>query len=199
MKRHGAHDWLISEALSSGKYRVELDGRILNLSFRRSARWPDGFGVRELKTWENPYGYLLCELGHKDRRACVFVHRVIAFALLPFVGDSRDLDVNHLDGNKQNNSPENLQWCTRSLNVKHAWDIGLKRSYESPCIWRKGDAHPRAKLSAVQVSKIRSLLSAGSLQREIAAKFGITQSHVSAIKRGVKWGSTENSDEPEPA
>lgn len=199
MKRHGAHDGLILEALASGKYRVELDGCVLNLEFRKGNRFKAGGGCREVRQWLNPSGYPMCEITARGARACVFVHRLVAFAFLPFVGDSVQLDVNHLDGCKSNNSAWNLQWCDRAQNVSHAWQTGLKRRHESPCIWRKGDEHPMAKLSAAQVSQIRSLLDAGSLQRDIAAQFGIAQSHVSAIKRGAKWGPTENSDESEPA
>ena len=35
-------------------------------------------------------------------------------------------EVNHIDGNKDNNHVSNLEWCTRSHNVKHSFDTGLK-------------------------------------------------------------------------
>ena len=36
--------------------------------------------------------------------------------------------VNHLDGNKLNNCVSNLEWCSASRNIKHAYDTGLKRT-----------------------------------------------------------------------
>lgn len=35
-------------------------------------------------------------------------------------------EINHIDGNKDNNHVSNLEWCTRSHNVKHSFDTGLK-------------------------------------------------------------------------
>ena len=51
------------------------------------------------------------------------VHRLVAMA---FVENPSALnEVNHLDGNKRNNCFNNLEWCDRSRNMKHAYSIGL--------------------------------------------------------------------------
>ena len=53
------------------------------------------------------------------------VHRIEAEAF--FDGCGEHLQVNHIDGNKQNNDLSNLEWCTASENMKHAFKTGLEK------------------------------------------------------------------------
>lgn len=71
-------------------------------------------------------GYKCVTLRHINGKRKTFkVHRLVAFA---FLGNSNNLEINHKDGNKCNNYYENLEWCTHSHNVKHAWDNKLLRN-----------------------------------------------------------------------
>lgn len=56
------------------------------------------------------------------------IHRVVAECLVPNPEDKPT--VNHKDGNKTNNHPDNLEWATFSENTQHAYDTGLNKSYE---------------------------------------------------------------------
>lgn len=51
-----------------------------------------------------------------------FIHRLMAKT---FLAGPEKPHVNHIDGNKQNNSIENLEWATPSENAQHAVDTGL--------------------------------------------------------------------------
>lgn len=68
----------------------------------------------------NNAGYKLVAIDQK----MYLLHRVVAKT---WVSNPENLpEVNHIDGNKKNNSADNLEWCTRSYNVRHAYANGLQ-------------------------------------------------------------------------
>ena len=73
------------------------------------------------------------------------VHRLMLENFEPRKNMS-ELQVNHIDGNKQNNNLNNLEWVTPSENIKHAYAIGLKN--------QSGEANNAAKLTEKQVIEI---------------------------------------------
>lgn len=70
----------------------------------------------------NTCGYLRVQLCDNKRRKRYFIHRLVAAAFCDgfFIGAA----VNHIDGDKQNNLSENLEWVTHSENSRHAHRIG---------------------------------------------------------------------------
>ena len=83
----------------------------------------DGTG-RILRVYANTRGYLCLTLRRDNKQVPQMVHRLVAEAFLG--GLHPGLDVNHIDGDKTNNCIENLEWCTREENVRHAVHNGLR-------------------------------------------------------------------------
>lgn len=54
-----------------------------------------------------------------------YIHRLVADAF--YDTPNGNYDINHIDGNKLNNFIGNLERCTRSENIRHAFEIGLKK------------------------------------------------------------------------
>ena len=50
------------------------------------------------------------------------IHRMVTELFLPKTENHMNLDVNHIDGDRSNNNINNLEWCTRSENLKHSFE-----------------------------------------------------------------------------
>lgn len=82
------------------------------------------YSNKYLSPTSNGNGYLNVKLflfkdgmNKKHYKTC-YVHRLIALAFLPNLKNLPQ--VNHIDGDKANNTPENLEWCTAKENTQHA-------------------------------------------------------------------------------
>ncbi len=102
----------------SGKDNILVSslGRIINAA--------TGYEYMQHK---NPNGYMMVNLHHitKGRRNMV-VHRVIAETYFSYLGpDNYFYEVNHINGNKSDNSIYNLEWLTRRENIDHGVKMRL--------------------------------------------------------------------------
>lgn len=110
-----------------------------------------------------------------------FVHRLVAIAFIPT--NDQNLQVNHIDGNKQNNRISNLEWVTSKENIQHAWLTGLNRNF--------GDSHFKSKLNVEDAKSIMDLHHKGKTQGEISEIFGISRFPVYQIINKKHWSSKE--------
>lgn len=73
----------------------------------------------------NGNGYLAVYLQRDGKRTRRYIHRLVAEAfLLRLAGEDT---VNHKDHDRQNNSAENLEWCTQADNVRYSADLMRKQ------------------------------------------------------------------------
>jgi HNH endonuclease/NUMOD4 motif len=86
-------------------------------------------GGKFLSSVQNKSGRLFVVLCKNSYCKPFEVHRLVAMAFLPMI-EGKD-HVNHKNGDHQDNSPENLEWCTRQENNEHAVANGLTRGGKS--------------------------------------------------------------------
>lgn len=109
-----------------GKYQVSDLGRVKCLGYyievtTRFKTYTRSVSAKIINGRVNNFGYLVVEL---QKGNAFQVHRLVAEAFIPNPESKRT--VNHIDGNKQNNSLSNLEWNTYSENIVHAYKTGLK-------------------------------------------------------------------------
>lgn len=104
-----------------------------------------------LKPKKKKNGYLFVCL-YKNRKAkYLHIHRLVAICFCE--GYFEGADVNHKDGNKENNIAINLEWCTRSYNIRHSFDV-LNNSIAKPILqYSRNGAFIKEWKSAVSVEK----------------------------------------------
>lgn len=155
-------------------YQVSNQGRV-----RRIAGGPGACAKRVLKSCNDRDGYAfvtLCQHGHRKTQR---VHPLVAHA---FLGPCPDgLEVNHKNGVKDDNGVENLEYTTKSENVKHAYRV-LGRK---PLL---GEAQVRAKLTAVAVKDIRQRYAEGGITHcALAVQYGVASVTIGRILRRERW------------
>jgi hypothetical protein len=127
---------------------------------------------------KNAKGYLEVWLSFNNKVKKYRVNRLVALAFIPNPEDKEQ--VNHKDGNKENNYKDNLEWTTCSENLKHAYRENLNS--------QKGDRSSAAKLSEDDVRAIKRLLFIESKSiASIARRYEVHPSTISLIKSGKNW------------
>lgn len=123
-------------------------------------------------------GYVQVPTCHLGQKTYHLAHRAVALAFIPNLLNLPD--VNHKDGNKSNNCVENLEWCTKSENMKEAYRMGLAKS-------RKGEESNWSKLTEVQVLEIRAI-GKSMKQKELSDIYGVDRRTISKIINRERWG-----------
>ena len=80
---------------------------------------------RILKPTARKDGYLRVSLCKGGIKKSYLLHKLVAETFIDNSGNKAQ--INHIDGNKFNNTTKNLEYCTQSENIKHAYKNGLMK------------------------------------------------------------------------
>lgn len=143
------------------RYSVTSEGKIIS-TYWKSPRFISQHVIN---------GYPAVSLREKTFK----VHRLVAESFIP---NPDGLPcVNHLDGNKKNNTVQNLEWCSYSDNMTHAYSNGLTVS-------KKGSSNGRSKLKEEDIEVIRRSNISGKI---VARSYGVSETVISKIRKGKRW------------
>lgn len=154
-------------------YKITTDGQVIGKRGKPMQGRIDRCGYREV---------ILSYYPHYQKQ--VLVHRLVLSTFLP-IENMEFYDVNHKNGDKLDNRLENLEWCTRSENIKHSYKNGLQERVTNP--------HGTFRvLTEDDLNIIRDLHHRGYPDWEIAKEIGCSRSLVSRKIR--KWGVRNDHD-----
>ena len=130
-----------------GLYQVSNLGKVKSTE-RKAKHWRGGLLTvksRIMKPFTSKCGYLIVSISKNSIDNKFLIHRLVSNAFIP--NPYNKPQVNHINGIKTDNRVVNLEWNTRSENIKHADNSGLRNS--------KGENNSRSKLSEIDVFEIR--------------------------------------------
>lgn len=148
------------------KYKVSNLGNVISLNYARLKKEQ----VLKPRKGKNGYKYV-CISNDFNKMKTKNIHRLVAESFLE--NKFNKPCVNHLDGNKENNHIDNLEWCSYLENINHALKTGLKTDVS--------EKNWNCKLSKKQVLEIRALINK-TTQSKIAKMYNVNQSTISDIK-----------------
>lgn len=161
-----------------GYYKISSRGRVKSLRRARTSAHGGYSKTVILKTKGGCEDYVKVSLC-KDKK-CMYTscHRLVALHFIP--NPENKPQVNHKDGNRQNNNIDNLEWVTVKENVCYSFTMGWH-------VGNRGIKNGGCKLTEKQVIKIRKLLCKGFTHRYISELFSVSRVAITNIKNKKRW------------
>lgn len=163
-----------------GLYEVSNDGKVRSITRDRECgiTGVHHYEGRELSLSHDAYGYLQCALCDSGRIKKAKVHRLVASAFIPKVDGKNH--VNHLNGVKDDNRVENLEWCDIAENNRHAYATGLSHGVPRDATLRGAEKSAQKRRRAVIRSDGQRFESAAAASRAL----GVSSCMVAKTIRG---------------
>lgn len=124
-------------------------------------------------------GYLRVASRVDGKVVIIYAHRAVLFAFVGMPDGDRN-QCNHIDGNKLNNSLENLEWCSGSENQQHAIDTGLRKI-------QYGVDTGSSKYTEETIVKLCNLIQEGYRNTDICKLLDVDSNLPSNVRNGRSW------------
>lgn len=160
------------------RYEASSLGRLRSTNYKNSGK------IKVLKPALSPDGYMKTMLQDDNKKYRSWtVHKFVTLAFFGKKGEG--IEVNHKNGNKTDNRIENLEYCTRSHNMKHALRTGLMEP-------KRGSKNGHSKLTEKEVIEIRKHAKEKGQRygrAKLAEKYGVSEAHIKDIvnRRRNSW------------
>ena len=168
-----------------GELEIDEQGRVWRTHERRYNRWSGEIMVCPCKRKRVDHlewnGYRRVKVKENKVTTRAGAHRLVWHHFFGEIPDG--LTINHKNGVRDDNRPQNLELATHKQQSLHATHI-LKTM---PLALLKGEEVHSSKLTQTQVIEIRRLLEKGVMGKELAAKFGVSRSNISRIALRQTW------------
>ena len=160
---------LIYSKIKKGLYAIEEDGRVWSY-----------FAKKYMKTNLDKDGYLTLSLKNDRGGYSKFgIHRLLMIAYQP-IENMEEMSVNHIDGNKLNNTLENLEWCAPEENTHLAWETKINEC--------RGEKSGKSKLTEEEAKAIIRLKKEGKTYTQIMEEVPkATKNIINSIVNGRTW------------
>lgn len=161
-----------------GYYQVSNLGRYR--SVERTVTFADGrvrtFESKILKPFTSKKGYPTATLSYKGKNYKRYVHRMVAESFLEL--EEGDVEVNHIDGDKLNNTASNLEWISHSDNLTH---------FHANSNSNSGERNNLSVLKDKDIVSIREMSSKGVSSKEISSLYEVDYKTIWRIVTYQTW------------
>lgn len=175
-------------------YRVYKNGKVIREAFEYTDTYGTGrtraFEDAPATMWKNAQGYTVVKLSGRAQN-CVLLHRLVASLWCPRPEGATQ--VNHINGDKGDNSAENLEWVTPKENMQKASETGLTSNVSSLhaayAKWKQfSKSIPLNKRSSFYIdATVNSMTSA-----ELSNVYGITPERANCMRYEMKHSEHED-------